>query len=182
MGEASVLPVQHFASSKERKPVTAPLKQVYRAKDAETARQKLDEFDAGPRPRTQDSRQSRARATLPFAKRQGTAPRKRQDAFPPRAKLCPNPFRCLTIKVAARIGPKRSTRRALPKTVIPGLVLGTHGASGSDARDCRWMGRQDRPGDDGENECFRSPRCSPANALLLPPNRSIFRAVSFPPN
>ena len=37
-----------FASWKERKPVTAALKQVYRAKDAETARQKLDEFDAGP--------------------------------------------------------------------------------------------------------------------------------------
>lgn len=37
-----------FASWKERKPVTAALKQVYRAKDAETARHKLDEFDAGP--------------------------------------------------------------------------------------------------------------------------------------
>jgi putative transposase len=37
-----------FASWKERKPVTAALKQVYRAKDAETARQKLDEFDQGP--------------------------------------------------------------------------------------------------------------------------------------
>lgn len=37
-----------FASWQERKPVTAALKQVYRAKDAETARQKLDEFDAGP--------------------------------------------------------------------------------------------------------------------------------------
>ena len=37
-----------FAAWKERKPVTAALKQVYRAKDAETARQKLDEFDQGP--------------------------------------------------------------------------------------------------------------------------------------
>lgn len=37
-----------FASWKERKPVAAALKEVYRAKDAETARQKLEEFDAGP--------------------------------------------------------------------------------------------------------------------------------------
>ena len=37
-----------FASWKERKPVTAALRDIYRAKDAETARQKLDEFDAGP--------------------------------------------------------------------------------------------------------------------------------------
>src|SRR5712671_1834527 len=37
-----------FASWKERKPVTTALRDIYRAKDAETARQKLDEFDAGP--------------------------------------------------------------------------------------------------------------------------------------
>jgi putative transposase len=37
-----------FASWKERKPVAAALKDIYRAKDAETARQKLDAFDAGP--------------------------------------------------------------------------------------------------------------------------------------
>jgi putative transposase len=37
-----------FASWKERKPVTAALREIYRAKDAETAKQKLDEFDAGP--------------------------------------------------------------------------------------------------------------------------------------
>jgi putative transposase len=37
-----------FASWKERKPVAAALKEVYRAKDADTARQKLEDFDAGP--------------------------------------------------------------------------------------------------------------------------------------
>ena len=37
-----------FASWKERKPVTAALRDIYRAKDAQTARQKLDDFDAGP--------------------------------------------------------------------------------------------------------------------------------------
>jgi putative transposase len=37
-----------FASWKERKPVAAALKEVYRAKDAETARQTLEDFDAGP--------------------------------------------------------------------------------------------------------------------------------------
>jgi len=37
-----------FASWKERQPVTAALKQVCRAKDAETARQKPDELDDGP--------------------------------------------------------------------------------------------------------------------------------------
>jgi putative transposase len=37
-----------FASWKERKSVAAALKEVYRAKDAGTARQKLEDFDAGP--------------------------------------------------------------------------------------------------------------------------------------
>jgi putative transposase len=37
-----------FASWKERKPVTAALREIYRAKDAESARQKLEEFDTGP--------------------------------------------------------------------------------------------------------------------------------------
>jgi hypothetical protein len=37
-----------FASWKERKPVAAALKTIYRALDAEAGRQALDEFAAGP--------------------------------------------------------------------------------------------------------------------------------------
>lgn len=37
-----------FASWKERKPVSAALREIYRAKDAEAARRKLEELDAGP--------------------------------------------------------------------------------------------------------------------------------------
>jgi putative transposase len=48
-----------FASWKERKPVAAALKEVYRAKDAETARQEVEDFDAGPwgqKPQTRSRR------------------------------------------------------------------------------------------------------------------------------
>lgn len=37
-----------FAPWKDRKPITTALKDIYRAKDAETARQNLDAFDASP--------------------------------------------------------------------------------------------------------------------------------------
>jgi putative transposase len=37
-----------FASWKDRKAIAAALKTIYRAKDADAARQALDEFDAGP--------------------------------------------------------------------------------------------------------------------------------------
>jgi putative transposase len=37
-----------FASWKDRKPIAAALKKIYRSKDADAGRQALDEFDAGP--------------------------------------------------------------------------------------------------------------------------------------
>jgi putative transposase len=37
-----------FASWKDRKPIAAALKTIYRSKDADAGRQALDEFDAGP--------------------------------------------------------------------------------------------------------------------------------------